>query len=134
MASDEERVGWWSRKFIAYMLTVPLLIAFLLAQIYVNYQLALNDLVPIFTEEFMTLQLYIIGVLVIVYIGGQATLDAILGWVRGGGGKSQPQVIMMAGQAPAENNWGDQKGKLRPRNPSERMTATLDGEDLSTST
>ena len=122
-----------SKKFIAYLITVPLLILFLMAQIYVDYQLVLGEKERIFTEEFMTLQLYIIGALVIVYIGGQAALDAILGWVRGGGGKSQPQVIMMGAQPSAEPSWEDRKNKLRPRNPSERPTALLDDEDLPTS-
>jgi hypothetical protein len=82
-----------SKKFIAYLLTISLLVVILAVQIYWNYSLALVEKDPVVTEKFMTWQLYIIGALSVVYIGGQAALDAVLGWMRGGREKG-PQVVV----------------------------------------
>ena len=130
--TNGDKPPWKSKKFIAYMVTVPLLIFFLLAQIYVDYQLALLEKEPLFTEDFMTLQLYIIGALVIVYIGGQAALDAVLGWIRGSNGKPPPQPpqVVVVGQpsgAPllrevdeeTDSGVDDPRVKMRPRSPEE---------------
>ena len=82
-----------SKKFIAYLLTILLLVGLLILQARWNYEITLLEQEPIFSEEFMVLQLQLIGILSVTYIGGQATLDAILGWVRGAGGKA-PQVVV----------------------------------------
>ena len=82
-----------SKKFVAYILTIVLLLALLAAQIYWNYSLAGIEKDPVVSEKFMVYQLYIIGALSVVYIGGQAALDAVLGWVRGGENKG-PQVVV----------------------------------------
>ena len=91
---DQKGTTLKSKKFIAYLVTLPLIFLGMAAQTYVNYKLALLDKDALFSEGFMELQLYIIGALAVVYVGGQAALDAVLGWARGNGSK-QPQVVVV---------------------------------------
>tara|TARA_Y100000034_G_scaffold124964_1_gene173877 strand:+ start:204 stop:623 length:420 start_codon:yes stop_codon:yes gene_type:complete len=116
---DQKGPSLKSKKFLAYLFTLPMLSILLLAQVYVDYQLALVGKEPLFSEEFMTLQFYIIGLLSTVYVGGQAALDAVLGWVRGSSGKtSQPQVVVVGPQTPdrsSSDGWEGRKQKMRPR-------------------
>lgn len=89
-----------SKKFFAYLATLPLLCVVLAMEIYLNYLLLRDGLTPVVDDDLLNLQIYVLGALSIVYIGGQAALDAVLGWVRGSSGKA-PAVVVNTAPVPA---------------------------------
>ena len=84
---------WKSKKFLAYTQTIPLLIAAFIAQVYWNAHLIELGHDAVVSEKLLELQLYIIGILCITYVGGEATLEAILGWLRRDPPKSKGQTV-----------------------------------------
>jgi hypothetical protein len=82
-----------SKKFIAYMATMPLLVGLLVFQCACNVYLIVEGKESLFSEGYLLIQVYVIAILAVLYVGGQAALDALLGWIRGGGSKA-PQVVV----------------------------------------
>ena len=104
---DQNEPNLKSKKFFAYLATMPLLCLVLAMEIYLNYLLVREGMDPVVSDELVKLQLYILGALSIVYIGGQAALDAVLGWVRGNGGKAPAVVVNNTPAASPEYRVGE---------------------------